>query len=171
MDKLLVSPHAPPAPLPFTDTVLARLASELARGIYPLRLVLQQHKIDPEVFKAIVLKHPRFQQLFREAHALWHSSEGIGDRISAKSAVLIEQWLEEANRLYHDHTEPLSAKNEMMKILAKMAKVDGAERGAGELDAGQRVVVNINLSAAGRAPVIIDKMHEPRTIEGHVTTT
>lgn len=166
--RLLPSPHAPPAPLPFTDAALARLASELARNIYPARLVLQNHKVDPETFQNIVVKHPHFQKLYREAHALWNSSEGVSDRISTKSAVLIEQWLEEANRLFHDKDQPMSGKNEMFKILAKMAKVDGSERDGTGGDVGQRVIVNINLSSANAPPVIIDRTHEPRTIEGEV---
>ncbi len=165
-------PQAAPLPslLKYSDAVLARVASEAARNIYPLRQILQEHAIDVDYFREVLAKHPQFQRLYVEARSLWQSSTGAAERVSQKSAALIEQWLEEANRLFHDGSQPLSSKVALLTVLAKMAKVDGTpDKSASGED--KRVVVNINLSAAGAPPVIIDKAGAARPVEAQVITS
>jgi hypothetical protein len=165
------APPEPPSLLKYSDAVLARLASEAARNIYPLRQILQEHAIDVEYFREVIAKHPQFQRLYVEARQIWTSSTGAADRVSAKSAALIEQWLEEANRLFHDQAQPLSSKVALMAMLAKMAKVDGTPEKSGKGGDDQRVVVNINLSAAGAPPVIIDKAGMAKPVEAAVVSS
>jgi len=151
------SPLAPPAPLQMSDSDLSRLANEIARDIYPLEDVLHQFKVDAHFFRDHILSHPRFRALYSEAYSAWHSASNSNERSVLKAGVLFEQWLEEANRLFHEQGQPMSAKNDMMKLIARVAGLDKDKVQQG-VAPGDRVVVNINLSAAGRQePIIIDK--------------
>jgi hypothetical protein len=160
------SPLAPPAALQVNDLMLSRLAHELARDIHPLETVLQQFKIDPDYFGQHIIDHPLFKQKFMEATALWQGSNKAKERASTKAALLFEEWLPEADRLFHDTQQPMSAKIEAMKLLAKIGQLDQSDSKG--VAAGERVVVNINLSAANAPSIVIDKMAEPKTIEGTV---
>lgn len=160
------SPLAPPAALQVNDLVLSRLAHELARDIHPLETVLQQFKIDPDYFGKHIIDHPLFRQKFVEATALWQGSSNAKERATVKAALLFEEWLEEANRLFHDTQQPMSSKIEAMKLLAKIGQLDQSDSKG--VAAGERVVVNINLGAAGAPNITIDKTAEAKTIEGTV---
>lgn len=151
------SPLAPPVPLQMSDSDLSRIANEIARDIYPLDDVLRQFKIDAYFFRENILPHPRFRALYSEAYTAWHSANNSNERSVLKAGVLFEQWLEEANRLFHEQSQPLSSKVDMMKIVARVAGLDKDKVQQG-VAPGDRVVVNINLSAAGRQePIVIDK--------------
>jgi hypothetical protein len=152
------SPTAPPGPLQMNDTDLSRLAHEIARDIYPLEDILRQHNIDATYFRDHVMPHERFRVFYVEAHTLWNSASNAKERSALKSGVMFEEWLSEANRLFHDQTQPLSAKNELMKLIARVAGLDQPDKQQMGIAPGDRVVVNINLSAAGqREPIVIDK--------------
>lgn len=141
-----------------SDLDMSRLAQEIARDIYPLADILRQYQIEPIFFQEKILTNPRFKLLYVEAHTLWNSASNAQERSALKSAVLFEEWLAEANRLYHDTQQPMSSKVEMMKLLARVAKIDGSDKTQQGVAPGERVVVNINLSAAGqREPIVIDK--------------
>lgn len=160
------SPNAPPAALQATDLLLSRLAHELARDIYPLEDVLKQFNIDADYFNDHVIDHPRFKTLFLEALSVWRGATNAKERVGVKAALMVEEWMPEANRLFHDVQQPLSAKVEAMKLMAKLAGLgEAADKGVA---AGERVVVNINLSAAGAPNIQIDKVAEAKTIEGSV---
>ncbi len=150
-------PTSPFAPLQMNDADLSRLANEIARDIYPLEDVLRQFKLDPHYVREHILPHPRFRALYSEAYATWRSATNSNERSIVKAGVLFEQWLEEANRLYHDPAQTLSSKVDMMKLIARVAGLDKDKVQQG-VAPGDRVVVNINLSAAGqRDPIVIDK--------------
>lgn len=160
------SPNAPPAQLQVNDLVLSRLAHELARDLHPLEVVLQQFKIDVDYFGAHIVDHPLFKQKFVEGLALWQGSGNAKERVTTKAALLFEDWLEEANSLFHDRQQPMSSKIEAMKLLAKIGNLEQSnDKGVA---AGERVVVNINLSAANAPSITIDKTADAKTIEGTV---
>lgn len=155
----LPAPTAPPSPLQMSDTDLSRLAHEIARDIYPLEDILRQYQIDPVFFRDHVMNHERFKVFYVEAHALWNSASNAKERSALKASVMFEEWLPEANRLFHDQQQPMSSKNEMMKLIARVAGLDQIEKQQLGVAPGDRVVVNINLSAGGASqPITIDKV-------------
>jgi hypothetical protein len=140
-----------------SDTDLSRLAHAIAQDIYNLADILRQHRVDPVFFNQHIRNHPRFKQLYLEAHTLWNDAGNANERTTLKAGVMVEEWLAEANRLFHDTNQPLSSKVELFKTMGKIA---GLEKGKDDRQVapGERVVVNINLSAAGAPPVTIDKV-------------
>lgn len=153
-----MAPSAPPTPLQMSDTDMSRMAHEMARDIYPLEDILRQYSIDPAFFRDHIMTHERFRIYYVEAHTLWNSASNAKERSALKASVLFEEWLAESNRLFHDQTQPLSAKNELMKLIARVAGLDQPDKQQAGVAPGDRVVVNINLSAAGAPTVVIDKV-------------
>lgn len=154
---------APPIPLQIDETMLSRLAHECARDMYPLETILQTFRIDPAYFQTHIVKHPRFMLFYAEAHALWNSSLNSKERSALKAAVVFEEWIGQANALLHKSDEPLMGKVKLAEFLARVAGIDKDKSSA--TAPGDRVVVNINLSAAGGGTTTIDKA-APVTLEG-----
>lgn len=156
----------PPSPLArgatwqLDDTTLQRLAQELARDVYPLKDVLDRFGIDAIIFKTLVRPNPVFAQFFKEAHTMWHSSGNANERVQLKASSLFEDWLSEADRLFHDTTAPMAPKIELLKTVGRVAGLD-REKTAGNVAPGERVLVQINLQAAGAQPITIDKIAPP----------
>ena len=157
------SPLAPPKSLPMSDSDMIRLAHEIARDLYPLEDVLRQFNVDPYFFRDHVAQNQRFRTVYAEAHAVWHSASNANERSALKSTVMYEEWLAEGNRLFHDQNQPLSAKVELLKLVARVGGLDTAGKGqqGNGVAPGERVVVNINLSAANRPNITIDQVAPP----------
>lgn len=159
-----------PLALPIDDAFLMRLAHECARDVYPLDDILTLFKLDENYFEEYIRNHPIFMRYFAEAAQMWGAASNFKERSALKAGILFEEWLTECNVLLHDREQPLAAKVTLGQMLARISGVE-KEKGAG-VQAGERVIVNIDLSARGPAgPVIhIDKVAPtPPTIEGTVS--
>ena len=77
-----------------------------------------------ELFNERVKDNHSFMTFYAEAHAIWHASSNSKERVSAKAGVIFEQWLREANRLMHDPANPMAAKVDLGKTLAKLANFE-----------------------------------------------
>lgn len=143
-----------PAPSPLArgpqwqldDTTITRIAGELAREMYTVEEVLGRFGMDAEIFRIRVRAHPAFERAYLEAKAVWHGTGNTRERVAAKAGMLFEDWLAEADALFHDKHQPLSSKVELLKQMSKVAGFEQGEKQAG-VAPGDRVVVEINLSA------------------------
>lgn len=155
----------PCAQLLMDETMLQRLANELARGLYEPEDVLRMYGLTDELFNERVKDNKTFMTFYAEAHAIWHASSNAKERVSAKAGVVFEQWLREANRLMHDPANPMAAKVELGKTLAKLANFEPVR----EADAGpgNGVHVTINLDHARIHPqtITIDKVINAQAVE------
>jgi hypothetical protein len=127
------------------DTVLLRLAREIAIDLFPIETILANNKIDQTQFERIKTD-PRFLKLVESEVMAWNAAANTHERTKLKAGALIEEFLPEAHGRLHDGKEPLSAKTELLKALARIANM-GNERGQGEAGAGERFTVTINLGA------------------------
>lgn len=155
----------PCAQLLMDDTMLQRLANELARGLYEPEDVLRMYGLTPELFNERVKDNKSFMTFYAEAHAIWHASSNAKERVSAKAGVVFEQWLREANRLMHDPANPMAAKVELGKTLAKLANFEPVREA--EAAAGNGVHVTINLDHARIHPqtIKIEKVIDAQVVE------
>jgi hypothetical protein len=156
-----------PAPLPITEQFLNRLAHECARDVYPLDTILKMFKLDEDYFHSHIMKHPRFMLFYAEAHSIWNSSANAKERSALKAAVIFEDWLAEADRLLHAKEEGLVGKVKLGEFLARVAGIDKDKSAA--VAPGERVVVNINLGAAGGGIKTIEKEVPAQVIDGTAT--
>jgi hypothetical protein len=142
------------------DATLVKLAREIAMDIHPLETILKQYSVSAEDW-VILQENPRFKNLLASEVETWHSAMNTTERVKAKSAALIEEWLPELNNRLHDKEESLNAKIEGGKMLTKLAGMDGrADVAVG----GERFTFTINLGAAA-APITIEKDVTPKVIE------
>lgn len=144
------------------DVHIQRLAQELARDMYPVPEVLGRYNLDAAVFVQYVRPNPVFTKAYLEARTMWHSTAGTEERIEHKARATFEDWLAEADTLFHDRSQPLSAKVEMMKMVGNVGGLMSKDKDQKGVAPGERVVINIDLSGAGRAaPIVIDQIAPP----------
>jgi hypothetical protein len=134
-------------PLDFSiESRLIRLARELAMEMRGVDQILADYNVGPHEWEHLQ-KSPWFQQTLTSEMAQWHAASSTHDRVRVKSAVLVEEYLVEANARLRDPEETLSSKVELFKTLARIANLG---TGDGEASGGGfRVVINI----AGAPPV------------------
>jgi hypothetical protein len=146
-------------PNDLSDITLVKLANELAVNHYPLDKVLAHHQIDEDTWEHIK-NLPRFQQLLREKIEEWHRASNTHERLKLRAAGMMEQSLDEIYLRTHDRTEPLNAKVEVWKLLARIGDVGVA--GAGIEGGGEKFSITINL---GADQIKIDKQLPMKVIE------
>lgn len=144
-----------PATIPLeSDQIQARLAYELASGLKPPQDVFTQFGISGPEAKAI-LANPQFRQLYAEAKAIWHSSDGTRARIEAKAAMLVEDSLLEMYRLVHDVEVAPPAKIDAFKQIVSVARV-GPQKDGGPAAGGPAFSLTLNLGGVESKTVTID---------------
>lgn len=148
-----------PAGIDFTDEArLIRLARELAMEMRATDAILADYGVGTHEWESLS-RSPRFQSLLVTEMAQWNAAQSTHDRVRLKSAVLVEEYLVEANRRLHDINETLSSKVELFKTLARIANL-GTGDGEGGSGGGFRVVINI----AG-APTVTRTLNAPREVQ------
>lgn len=129
--------------LAISDTLLLKLAREIAMDIRPLEVILEGLEVDKDRWEYIS-EMPIFRGYLRSAIEDWQSATNTPERVRMKSLHFVEEALSEFYVRVHDAKEPLAAKTEVLKTIAKFAGVGVAADGA---VAGERMVVTINLGA------------------------
>jgi hypothetical protein len=127
-----------------TDAVFIRLARELAMDIQPLEDILKAQGIDAKRWE-VIQNHARFKALLASEVEAWNSATNTAERVRLKSLSFVEEALPEFYGRAHDAREPLSAKVELLKTVAKFAGVDRTQMDGAV--AGERFSVTINMGA------------------------
>ena len=145
--------------MPLDEATLQGLASELAREVHPLGEVLQHWSIASGFFEEHIREHPRFRMFYAEAYVLWNTPGNYADRSRIKSGVAFEEWVLKAGQTLHDDTQPLSARVELGKFLARISGIE--QQKEGKSAQGEKFVLNINFSGGlqqvqGELPKMID---------------
>ena len=125
-----------------SDITLVKLAREIAMDIHPIETILKQYSIEPHTW-AELQRNGRFIRLLEGQVEEWNSAMNTHERVRAKSAAMLEEWLPELNNRMHDREIALPAKVEGGKMLAKMAGI--GEREASAAGGGERFTITINL--------------------------
>jgi hypothetical protein len=133
--SLIVSPSQ-------SDLALVKLAREIAMDIQPIETILKQYSIDPQAWEQLQ-RSGKFVRLLESQVEEWNSALNTHERVRAKSAAMLEEWLPELNNRLHDRDIGLPAKVEAGKMLTKMAGIGEREMGAG--GGGERFTITINL--------------------------
>lgn len=153
--------------LPIDDDVLfVQLAREIAMDVSDLESILDRYHVTDKQWDTIQ-RNPRFDALLKSAIVEWQSAINTEQRIKVKSAVLIEEWLSEANSRIHDRTESLAAKVELAKFLSRLASL--GLTGAHAEGGGEKFSLTINLGAD--SSIKIEKTVTPKVIDITPTQT
>lgn len=142
------------------DVIMLKLAREIAMDIQSIEDILKHHEVDDGQWEEIQ-QNPRFKSYLRGAVEEWQSATNTAERVKLKSMAFVEEALPEFFARAHDPKEPLAAKTEVLKTIAKFAGVGGSVEGA---VAGEKLTVTINLGADNQ--LRIERDVTPQVIEG-----
>jgi hypothetical protein len=106
-----------------------KLAREVAMDIRPLADILDAHGVNLDMWEQMN-KSPAFQNLLRSEVEAWNSATNTAERVKIKSLAFVEEALPEFYARAHDPKEPLAAKTDILKTVAKFAGVGGGIEGA-----------------------------------------
>jgi hypothetical protein len=138
MDGTLPTVHT------FDDTMMLKLARELAMDIRPLEDILEVLHISRAEWDS-VKETAAFQRYLRSSLEEWHSALNTQERVKLKSLAMVEESLPEFYARMHDAREALPAKTEVLKTISRFAGVGGntSYEGSGS----EKMIVTINLGA------------------------
>ena len=120
-----------------------KLAREIASDMRELNEVLALYDVSDTQWEALQ-RSSRFQQLLKSASEEWNAVTNTPERVKLKSLAFVEEALPEFYARVHDGKETLSAKNEVLKTISRLAGIGGPVEGA---ISGERMVITINLGA------------------------
>lgn len=144
-----------------TEVDISRLAREIARGLRPLELLLEQSGIESEQWERIK-ENDIFTTRLAEEAAVWSATtkQNLRERIATKAAVAVEELLKEAITMVQDPKMGGEARIKALQFIAKMGQL-----GEGPLtrdDGSGRVTINILL---GNKKLSFDKENQAKLIE------
>lgn len=156
------------------DTLLSRLATEIARDLYPIEQVLACYSITQDQYRDQICDHPAFMTFYAEARSIWGAATSAPQRVALKSGILFEQWLEEADKLLHDPNSPMADKVKLGSYLSRLAGFENVNPppardgvvGAGAGQAATHVTINLN---HGRKIEIKKDVVDAQLVEAEVT--
>lgn len=125
------------------DLRLIMIAREIAIDHFELEDILSRYEINQEEWERIS-SLPRFTELLRSETEAWQAARNTHERTKLKAAALIEHWLPEASARMFDPKEPLPAKNETAKLVARIAGM-GLNSADIQGGGGEKFSVTINL--------------------------
>lgn len=137
-----------------------KIARELGSNMRELDDVLQTHEVSHAQF-AELQKNVRFQKLLRGFVEEWNKVSNTSERVKLKALSFVEEALPEYYARAHDAKEPLSAKVELLKTIAKLGGVGGEVNAA---LAGEKMTITINLGAD--AQLQFDKTIDGTLVDG-----
>lgn len=155
----------PCAQLLLDETMLQRLANELARGLYEPEDVLRMYGLTPELFNERVKDNKSFMTFYAEGYAIWNASSNSKERTRSKAGVIYEQWMREANRLLHDPANPMAAKVELAKHFAKLADLEPVREADAGPSNGVHVTINLDHARIHPQTITIDKVIDAQAVE------
>lgn len=137
------------------------LAREIARDMQPLQAILEARQIDANEWERIQ-SNPYFQSVLGSEVEAWQSATNVGERVRLKALHFVEEALPEFFQRAHDPRETLTAKNEVLKTIVRLAGIGNSMGDGGSM--GEKFSVTINLGAD--QTVTIEKTVTPQVIEG-----
>lgn len=141
-------------PAQITDHKLVVLAREIAMDVVPLETILRSAGITSNQWEAIQ-KQPRFQEVLSAEMLAWESAVNTADRVKLKAAACVEDALLEMHGRLHDRREPMSARVELFKSLAKLGGLETSSKA--DVQMGERFQLTINIGD-GRAREITSEV-------------
>lgn len=139
------------------ESNIVQLAREIAINHLSTAQIQELYKITPEQWQ-IIQRSPRFQKLLEGEILAWQGATNTAERTKLKAGAMVEEWLPEANKRLHDQNEPLNAKTELAKLVARIAGLESRDAG-GPGNGGFSVTINL-----GDKPRVIDAALPSRVI-------
>lgn len=148
-----------PVDASFDETLLLRLAREIAMEFRTIEEILSTFKLSQSQFERITTSK-RFETILTQELQQWHGARNTTERVRMKSAAMIEESLPDLYRYLHDKDLPLSARVELLKTIAKLGGQGEPTRQEGPGN-GFRMVINIGKSAVRLTAEVAQPAYQP----------
>lgn len=129
----------------YDEKKLVILARQVAMGIKDIPDILFDNGLTLREFTEIQ-RLPRWGKLLDAEVKAWEGAANTAERVSVKTASMIEEYLPELYSRLNDRDEPLMAKIKALELAAKMARIGNTDAPAA-IAPGDKVQVVINLGA------------------------
>jgi hypothetical protein len=137
------------------DTVMRKVARDLAMGIYEIEQILEARSVTTSDFH-YWKTHPRFLEYLRSEREAWSAATNTAERTKLKASIVMEEFMVNAHTELANTKTPLNQRVELGKLLAKIAGM-GEPRvfgGGGGGNGAPTFQLQINIGP-GIAPVTI----------------
>lgn len=135
------------------DTVMLRVARDIAMDMYPLADILKNNEVHINEFMSWQA-HPQFVRYLQSEKEAWTAASNTAERTKLKAGIVMEMFMEEAHTELRDKKTPLNQRVELAKVLTRLAGMGGtggaADVGAG--GGGFRLQINIGPGREGYQP-------------------
>jgi hypothetical protein len=127
------------------------LVEELAAGLRPVSEIWGEHGITLTADAEDILGLPEVNTRLAEAQARWAAPSNASERIKVKARMAVEKSIVTLHGSVNNTLLPLNHRTEALKLMARLANVDGmgAGGGAGGAGGGVGVSIVIDLSRGG----------------------
>lgn len=139
-------------PLVDRDTLMHRVARELAMDLYPLDQILKNHSVTDEEF-AVWRENKRFLQYYVEFKQEWGTATNAAERTRVKASVIMEEFMEQAYKDLHDTKQALNHRVELGKLVKSLAGLDAAKGGAAGAAGAGGFTLSINITNTERVSI------------------
>jgi hypothetical protein len=155
-------PEITPAQKTLGEPQLVALAREIAMDIMPIETILRTYGINQTQFETIQ-KLSRFQHLLAQQAEIWQSAMNTNERVKAKAAAALEDWLPELHARLHDRSQTLTAQITGGQLLAKLAGL-GLEKAEANTGPGFHLEIHIG-DGSTRVVDVTPKVSQPLELE------
>jgi len=149
-----------------TPERLAALAQDLAKAARPRKDVLADYGFTEDQYYELE-QNPYFMHCLDDATRVWNGPKNTKQRCELGAQALLETVLPSISKGALDEKQPLNARTDAARLLAKIGGVGEKEA---SIDDSERVVITINLGEDQKLkyeqPVKPIPPSEPKTIEG-----
>lgn len=126
-----------------TQQLLAKLAREMAIGIYEEDKILGRFGLTAEQYK-LIAAIPFYDQMLKTFTIEWHSAKSTPDRIKLEAAAILEEALPHLGARMTSPEDSLAMQVQAGQLLAKLI---GIGEGQQAHQQGEKFVISINLGA------------------------
>src|SRR5882672_7487606 len=109
-----------PAKSKFSEADIIAIAREIAMDVRDPATILETYKVTPDDWK-VIQKDKTYLKHVETFTAEWNTLNNTENRVKIKTAVLIESWLPEGNRLIWSGGDSLAVITELVKLFKSLA--------------------------------------------------
>lgn len=139
-------------PVDDLDTVMLKVARNLAMGIYELDTILENLEVNRRDFDRWKT-HPNFLHYLKSEREAWSAAVNTPERTKLKAAVIMEDFMVKAHSDLHNDKTPLNQRVELGKLVAKIAGMGEPKNIGGVGGPGFQLHINIGPGVSDKVTI------------------
>jgi hypothetical protein len=153
--------------LKMTPTMLADWCQDVARGIYPPKVIARRYGFASDQAMFSVMKtNEALRQRIKAERIAWNSDTNLQTRLRIQYGLILSETAHENGRALFDPGTPVSARNDLMKTCAIIAGVHGTPA---QIRAGESAAAFGNAAAPFNVQIVFASTGQTETFATSVT--